>query len=68
MVKNWTDKLNNKEVPQVKPSPRALSDVVEGDLIRVPTVRQVEEFMRGVPFGKSMDVRTLRHNEEGLPD
>ena len=65
MVKSWTDKLNNKEVPQVKSSPRIFSDVVKDDSILVPTVRQVDEFMRGVPPGTSMDVGTLRRSEEG---
>ena len=50
MVKSWTDKLNNKEVPQLEPSPRTFSDVVESDSLRVPTARQVEEFMRGAPL------------------
>ena len=44
----------------MKPSPRTFSDVVEGDAMLVPTARQVDEFMRGIPPGTSMDVRTLR--------
>jgi hypothetical protein len=64
MVKSWTDKLNNKEVPQLKPSPRTFSDVVEGNSLLVPTARQVDEFMRGV----AADFVRRRRNEEGLPD
>jgi hypothetical protein len=60
MVKSWTDKLNAAEEPKLKPSPRTFSDVVEGDAMLVPTARQVDEFMRGIPPGTSMDVRTLR--------
>ena len=60
MVKSWTDKLHTREEPKVKPSPRTFSDVVEGDAMLVPTARQVDEFMRGIPPGTSMDVRTLR--------
>ena len=60
MVKSWTDKLHTREEPKVKPSPRTFSDVVEGDAMLVPTARQVDEFMRSIPPGTSMDVRTLR--------
>ena len=79
MVKSWTDKFDNKEVPQLKRSPRTFSDVVEGDLMLVPTARQVDEFMRGIPPGKEATLTTgrltfgaefvrRRRNEEGLPD
>ena len=60
MVKSWTDKLNAAGEPKLKPSPRTFSDVVEGDAMLVPTARQVDEFMRGIPAGTAMDVRTLR--------
>ena len=60
MVKSWTGKLNEADEPKLKPSPRRFSDVVEGHAMLVPTARQVDEFMRGIPSGTSMDVRTLR--------
>jgi len=59
MVKSWTDKLDAGK-PVVKPSPRTVGDVVEGQLMLVPTARQVDDFMRTIPAGRSMDVRTLR--------
>ena len=64
MVKSWTDKLDSKEVPQLKPSPRTFSDVVEGNSLLVPTARQVDEFMRGT----GAEFVRRRRNEEGLPD
>jgi hypothetical protein len=60
MVKSWTEKLHAAEEPKVKPSPRTFSDVHEGDVMLVPSARQVDEFMRAIPAGTSMDVRTLR--------
>ena len=60
MVKSWTERLNATEEPKLKPSPRTFSDVVEGDSMLVPTARQVDAFMREIPSGTSMDVRTLR--------
>ena len=60
MVKSWTDKLNAAEEPKIKPSPRTVGDVVEGQSMLVPTARQVDDFMRAIPEGTSMDVRTMR--------
>jgi hypothetical protein len=60
MVKSWTDKLHAADEPKLRPSPRTFSDIVEGDVMLVPTARQVDEFMRAIPAGTSMDVRTLR--------
>ena len=60
MVKSWTDKLNAPEAATVKPSPRTFGDVVEGQPMLVPTARQVDDFMRTIPSGTSMNVRELR--------
>jgi hypothetical protein len=60
MVKSWTDRLNAKDEPKLKPSPRSVGDVVEGQTILVPTARQVDDFMCSIPAGTCMDVKTLR--------
>jgi hypothetical protein len=60
MPKNWTDRLNAADEPKLKPSPRTVGDVVEGQMMLVPTARQVDAFMRTIPAGSSMDVKTLR--------
>ncbi len=59
MVKSWTDRLD-AGTPVTKPSPRTVGDVVEGQSMLVPTARQVDRFMRTIPAGRSMDVRTFR--------
>jgi hypothetical protein len=59
MVKTWTDKLDAGK-PEIKPSPRTVGDVVEGQTMLVPTARQVDDFMRTLPEGTSMDVKALR--------
>lgn len=61
MVKSWTDKLNAPEEAKVKPSPRTAGDVIEGQPMLVPTARQVDDFMRTIPAGTSMNVREFRH-------
>jgi hypothetical protein len=60
MAKSWTDKLNAPGNAEVKASPRSFGDVVEGQSMLVPTARQVDDFMRTIPEGKSLNVKALR--------
>jgi len=60
MVKSWNDRLNTPGIHVVRPTPRTMSDVVEGQPMLVPTARQVDEFIRTIPKGVDMDVRALR--------
>ncbi len=61
-ARDWTDRLNAHAEPVLKPTPRTMSDVVEGQLMLVPTALQVDEHMRAIPPGASMDVRTFRQS------
>ena len=60
MVKSWTDRLNTAGINGIRPTPRTMSDVIEGQPMLVPTPRQVDEFIRPIPKGVEMDVRALR--------
>jgi hypothetical protein len=60
VMKDWSDRLNTPGISGIKPSPRAFSDVVEGQPMLVPTARQVDDFIRSIPKGIQMDVRALR--------
>ncbi|ESX95659.1 hypothetical protein X755_22885 [Mesorhizobium sp. LNJC405B00] len=59
-MKSWNDRLNTPGVNGVKPTPRTMGDVVEGQPMLVPTPRQVDDFIRTIPNGLEMDVRALR--------
>lgn len=59
-MKDWTDRLNTSGINGIKPSPRSFADVVEGQPMLVPTPRQVDDFIRTIPAGTAMDVRSLR--------
>ena len=59
-MKSWNDRLNTLGVNGVKPTPRTMADVVEGQPMLVPTARQVDDFIRSIPEGVEMDVRALR--------
>ncbi|WP_274627236.1 hypothetical protein [Arvimicrobium flavum] len=58
-MKSWTDKLDAGH-SVVKPTPRTVGDVVEGQTMLVPTARQVDDFIRSIPAGVKIDVRALR--------
>lgn len=58
-MKSWSDRLDQGKAV-VKPTPRTMSDVVEGQPMLVPTARQVDDFIRSIPKGIEMDVRALR--------
>ncbi|TPI09859.1 hypothetical protein FJW06_25255 [Mesorhizobium sp. B4-1-3] len=60
MAKSWNDRLKTPGINGIKPSPRTVGDVVEGQSMLVPTARQVDEFIRSIPEGVEMDVRALR--------
>ena len=49
MVKSWNERLNTPGINGVKPTPRTIGDVVEGQPMLVPTARQVDGFIRSYP-------------------
>ena len=55
-MKDWTDRLNTPGINGIKPSPRDVADIVEGQAMLVPTPRQVDDFIRTIPEGTDMDV------------
>ena len=59
-MKSWNDRLNTPGMGVVKPTPRTVGDVIEGQPMLVPTPRQVDDFIRSIPEGVEMDVRALR--------
>lgn len=58
-MKSWSDKLDDGTAV-IKPSPRNVGDIVEGQSMLVPTARQVDDFIRSIPQGVDIDVRALR--------
>lgn len=58
-MKSWTDRLDQGKAV-IKPTPRTMSDVIEGQLMLVPTARQVDDAIRAIPAGQSLSVRALR--------
>lgn len=60
MTKSWTDRLNDPRPHVVKPAPISIAGMKAGEIMLVPSARMVDAFIRTIPAGRSMDVKTLR--------
>jgi hypothetical protein len=58
--KSWTDRLNDRRPHEVKPAPIDIAGMKAGEIMLVPTARIVDGFIRTIPSGESLDVKTLR--------
>jgi hypothetical protein len=56
----WTEKLNSPKRHEVKPAPINIAGMKVGQVMLVPTAKIVDDFIRTIPKGVSMDVKTLR--------
>lgn len=60
MPRSWSDKLAAGGGPVIKPAPVDIAGMKKGQVMLVPTARQVDAFIRTLPKGRAIDVRTLR--------
>jgi hypothetical protein len=58
--KSWAEKLNSSRPHEVKPAPIDIAGMKAGQIMLVPSARIVDDFIRAIPKGASMDVPTLR--------
>lgn len=59
--RSWTEKLASGPRHEVKPAPIDIAGMKAGQIMLVPSPAIVDAFIRQIPRGTSMDVRTLRH-------
>ncbi|MBA8900120.1 hypothetical protein [Phyllobacterium sp. P30BS-XVII] len=59
-MKSWAEKLNASGPFEVKPVPVNIAGMKAGEIMLVPTPRLVDDFIRTLPKGRHMDVKTLR--------
>jgi hypothetical protein len=57
---SWAEKLNSSKPHQVKPAPINIAGMKAGQIMLVPSARIVDDFIRTIPKGSSIDVPTLR--------
>lgn len=58
--KTWTEKLGAPMRHQVKPAPIDIAGMKKGEIMLIPSPQIIDAFIRKIPRGTSMDVRTLR--------
>jgi hypothetical protein len=56
----WAEKLKSPKPHEVKPAPINIAGMKAGQIMLVPTAKIVDDFIRTIPKGSSMDVKTLR--------
>jgi hypothetical protein len=56
----WSDRLRDGRPHQVKPVPVTIAGMQKGQTMLVPSARIVDAFIRRLPRGRLLDVRTLR--------
>jgi len=58
--KSWREKLAASTGFVVKPAPIDIAGMKTGDIMLVPAAGMIDDFIRGLPPGTSIDVRALR--------
>ncbi len=56
----WSEKLASSKPHEVKPVRTALAGMKKGEIMLVPSAKIIDDFIRTIPLGKSVDVNTLR--------
>jgi hypothetical protein len=60
MRKSWTERLNDPGPHEIKPAPADIAGMRTGQIMLVPTPRMIDDFMRALPPGTSVDVKAMR--------
>ncbi len=57
---DWEYKLNHSKPHQVKPLDKSFADMTTGEIMLIATPKIVDDYIRRIPKGKSIDVKSLR--------
>lgn len=60
MAKSWTEKYHTTSEPVVKVLDKKFSDIPEGDTMLIATPKLVDEYIREIPEGHQVDIKTIR--------
>src|ERR1041385_872378 len=58
--KSWTDKLHDATPHAVKPAPIDIAGMRAGQMMLVPTPQIVDAYIRTIPPGTDLDLKTVR--------
>ncbi|MCH7400948.1 hypothetical protein ACFOUP_02420 [Belliella kenyensis] len=60
MKKTWIEKFHVSKEPTVKRLEKAFADMPEQSLMLIATPSLIADYLRQVPIGKAVDIKTLR--------
>jgi hypothetical protein len=60
--RSWNEKLHDAKEPQVKKLDKAFADMPEGCIMLIATPEIVDNYIKQIPKGKSVDMITLRND------
>ena len=58
--KTWQEKMNDGREPQLERADKSFAGIKEGQMMLIPTPKLIEEYIRQVPEGTSVDSTTIR--------
>jgi hypothetical protein len=58
--KTWAERMASCRPHEVKPAPIDIAGMKAGEIMLVPSTQIVDQFIRSIPAGASMDLKTLR--------
>lgn len=58
--KTWAEKLNTGRKPVVEKAAKGFAGIKAGQVMLIPTPKMVDDYIRHIPKGRQVDVRTIR--------
>jgi hypothetical protein len=59
-TKTWADKYQTRTQPEIKRIEKAFADIPEGGLMLIATPQIIEDYIKEIPDGKTVNLQTLR--------
>jgi hypothetical protein len=60
MTASAYEHLNTSDQPEVKPVPSHRKNWFPGQTMLIPTAKQIDDFVRAIPYGQRIDITALR--------
>ena len=62
LKRSWNEKLHDAKEPQVKKLDKAFADMPEGCIMLIATPEILDNYVKKIPKGKSVDILILRND------
>lgn len=59
-TKSWAEKYNTRTKPEIKKIDKAFADIPEGATMLIATPQIIEDYIKSIPQGKTVDIKTIR--------